>query len=167
VHPVGSVLFSGLQCVERLDHQLNNAVGLERGQRDQLRGCCYDYPECRMIDEVHCYWRSVPTAYLHWAGTTAALAMAEREEVSHLEIYRILIEVKTTLDMALKQRTEDKARDDEEKADIFKRLGALETKMGQVIVLALFLSIAVPVTVELATGKLLHFGSPPATLPAQ
>jgi hypothetical protein len=93
--------------------------------------------------------------------------MAEREEVSHLEIYRILIEVKTTLDMALKQRTEDKARDDEEKADIFKRLGALETKMGQVIVLALFLSIAVPVTVELATGKLLHFGSPPATLPAQ
>lgn len=93
--------------------------------------------------------------------------MAERGEVSHLEIYKILIEVKTTLDMALKQRTEDKARDDEEKADIFKRLGALETRMGQVIVLALFLSIAVPATIELAAGRLLHFGSPPATLPAQ
>ena len=87
--------------------------------------------------------------------------MAERGEVSHLVIYKILIEVKTTLDMALKQRTEDKARDDEEKADIFKRLGILETRMGQVIVLAGFLSFAVPIAVELATNRLLHFGSPP------
>ena len=87
--------------------------------------------------------------------------MAERDEVSHLEIYRLLIEVKTTLEMALKQRAEDKKRDDEEKADIFKRLGTLETRMGQVIVLALFLSVAVPATIELATGRLLHFGSPP------
>ena len=39
--------------------------------------------------------------------------MAERDEVSHLEIYRLLIEVKTTLEMALKQRAEDKKRDDE------------------------------------------------------
>ena len=53
--------------------------------------------------------------------------MAENE-VSHLEIYRLLIEVKTTLDMALKQRAEDKKRDDEEKLDIFKRLNALESK---------------------------------------
>lgn len=88
--------------------------------------------------------------------------MAEREEVSHLEIYRLLIEVKTTLDMALKQRAEDKKRDDEEKLDIFKRIGMLETRMGQVVILAAFLSIAVPVTVELATGRLLHFGSPSA-----
>lgn len=88
--------------------------------------------------------------------------MAERDEVSHLEIYRLLTEVKVTLDMALKQRAEDKKRDDEEKLDIFKRLGTLETRMGQVVILAAFLSIAVPVTVELATGRLLHFGSPPA-----
>ena len=87
--------------------------------------------------------------------------MAERDEVSHLEIYRLLTEVKVTLDMALKQRAEDKKRDDEEKLDIFKRLGMLETRMGQVVILAAFLSIAVPVTVELATGRLLHFGSPP------
>ena len=87
--------------------------------------------------------------------------MAEREEVSHLEIYRLLTEVKVTLDMALKQRAEDKKRDDEEKLDIFKRIGMLETRMGQVVILAAFLSIAVPVTVELATGRMLHFGSPP------
>lgn len=87
--------------------------------------------------------------------------MAERDEVSHLEIYRLLIEVKTTLDMALKQRAEDRKRDDEEKADIFKRLGVQETRMGQVVILAFFLSVAIPVTVELATGRLLHFGGPP------
>jgi hypothetical protein len=87
--------------------------------------------------------------------------MPEREEVSHLEIYRILIEVKTTLEMAMKQRTEDRKRDDEEKTDIFKRLGMLETRMGQVVILAVFLSVAVPVAVELATGRLLHFGDPP------
>lgn len=85
--------------------------------------------------------------------------MADSHEVSHLEIYRVLIEVKTTLDMALKQRAEDKKRDEEEKVDIFKRLGRLETRMGQVVILAVFLSIAIPVTVELATGRLLHFGN--------
>lgn len=89
--------------------------------------------------------------------------MAERDEVSHLEIYRLLIEVKTTLDMALKQRAEDKKRDDEEKMDIFKRLGNLETRMGQVIILAVFLSIAVPVGVELFSGRLLHFNAAPVT----
>ena len=91
----------------------------------------------------------------------ASQRMADTHEVSHLEIYRILIEVKTTLDMAMKQRAEDRKRDDEEKADIFKRLGNLETRMGQVVILAIFLSVAIPVTVELATGRLLHFGSPP------
>lgn len=87
--------------------------------------------------------------------------MPDREEVSHLEIYKILIEVKTTLDMALKQRAEDKTRDDQEKEDIFKRLGGLENRMAQVVVLAIAVSVAIPVAVELATGKLLHFGNPP------
>lgn len=86
--------------------------------------------------------------------------MSDGKEVSHVEIYKLLIEVKTTLDMALKQRVEDKTRDDEEKADIFKRLGSLETRMAQVVVLALFLSVAIPITVELASGRLLHFGDP-------
>lgn len=87
--------------------------------------------------------------------------MADNHEVSHLEIYRVLIEVKTTLDMALKQRAEDKKRDDEEKTNIFKRLNELEKRMGQVVVLAFFLSFAIPVGVELATGRLLHFGNLP------
>lgn len=91
--------------------------------------------------------------------------MADSHEVSHLEIYRVLIEVKTTLEMALKQRAEDKKRDEEEKVDIFKRLGKLETRMGQVVVLAAFLSLATPVAVELATGRLLHFGNPPTERP--
>jgi hypothetical protein len=84
--------------------------------------------------------------------------MPDGKEVSHLEIYKLLIEVKTTLDMTLKQRVEDKTRDDEEKADIFKRLGSLETRMGQVVVIALLLSVAIPITVELVSGRLLHFG---------
>ena len=88
--------------------------------------------------------------------------MEERHEVSHLEIYKLLIEVKTTLDMTLKQRTKDRARDDEEKGDIFKRLGYLETRMGQVAILAIAVSLAIPVAVELSTGRLLHFGQPPA-----
>ena len=54
--------------------------------------------------------------------------MAEPHEVSHLEIYRLLIEVKTTLDMALKQRAEDKEREGKEKTDIFKRIGELEKR---------------------------------------
>ena len=87
--------------------------------------------------------------------------MPDQEEVSHLEIYKILIEVKTTLDMALKQRAEDKTRDDQEKEDIFKRLGGLENRMAQVVVLAIAVSVAIPVAVELATGRLLHFGNPP------
>ena len=53
MHPVGSALFSGLDRIERLDDQLHDTVGLKRRQRDQLRRGCYDYPECRMIDEVH------------------------------------------------------------------------------------------------------------------
>jgi len=84
--------------------------------------------------------------------------MLDGKEVSHLEIYKLLMVVKTTLDMALKQRVEDKTREDKEKADIFKRLGSLETRMGQVVVIALLLSVAIPITVELVSGRLLHFG---------
>ena len=87
--------------------------------------------------------------------------MPDREEVSHLEIYRILIEVKTTLDMAMKQRTEDKERDDLEKADIFKRLGGLENRMAQVVILAAALGIILPLVVN-AVSPRLHFGQPAA-----
>ena len=84
--------------------------------------------------------------------------MSDGKEVSHLEIYKLLMVVKTTVDITLKQRVEDKNREDKEKADIFKRLGSLETRMGQVVVIALLLSVAIPITVELVSGRLLHFG---------
>lgn len=92
--------------------------------------------------------------------------MPDREEVSHLEIYRILIEVKTTLDMAMKQRTEDKERDDIEKADIFKRLGGLENRMAQVVILAAALSLILPIVVT-AVSPRLHFGQPAAITQAR
>lgn len=88
--------------------------------------------------------------------------MAEQQEVSHLEIYKLLIEVKTTLDMALKQRAEDKARDDTEKADIFDRLGTLENRMAQVVILAVAASIVIPLIVT-AVSPRLHFGQPAIT----
>ena len=81
------------------------------------------------------------------------------QEVSHLEIYRLLIEVKTTLDMALKQRAEDKKRDDEEKLDIFKRLNALESRTAVWLGIALAASFISPVVITAAAPRL-HFGQP-------
>ena len=49
----GSALFSGLDCVKRLQDQLHNAVALERGQCNQLGSCRKNNPERRMIEEVH------------------------------------------------------------------------------------------------------------------
>ena len=86
--------------------------------------------------------------------------MAENE-VSHLEIYRLLIEVKTTLDMALKQRAEDKKRDDEEKLDIFKRLNALESKTAVWLGIALAASFISPIVITAAAPRL-HLGQPTA-----
>ena len=83
------------------------------------------------------------------------------QEVSHLEIYRLLIEVKTTLEMALKQRAEDKKRDDDEKIDIFRRLNALENKMAIWAGVTLACSFIVPVVITAAAPRL-HFGQPPA-----
>ena len=89
--------------------------------------------------------------------------MAEPHEVSHLEIYRLLIEVKTTLDMALKQRTEDKEREDKEKVDIFKRLNALEGKAALWAGVAIACSFIIPLVVTAATPRL-HFPGPPAAM---
>lgn len=90
--------------------------------------------------------------------------MSEPHEVSHLEIYRLLIEVKTTLDMALKQRSEDKKRDDDEKNDIFKRLNALEGKTAVWMGVTLACSFIIPLVVTAAAPRL-HFSStPPAVV---
>lgn len=76
------------------------------------------------------------------------------QEVSHLEIYRLLIEVKTTLDMALKQRAEDKKRDDDEKLDIFKRLSDLEKNIAKWAGIALACSIIIPLVITAAAPRL-------------
>ena len=82
-------------------------------------------------------------------------------EVSHLEIYRLLIEVKTTLDMALKQRAEDRKRDDDEKLDIFNRLGDLEKNTAKWAGIALAASFIIPLVITAAAPRL-HFGQPTA-----
>ena len=89
--------------------------------------------------------------------------MAEPHEVSHLEIYRLLIEVKTTLDMALKQRAEDKKRDDDEKLSIFERLNGLEKTVWVGLGIAIACSVAIPLLVTAAAPKL-HFQSTPSAV---
>jgi hypothetical protein len=89
--------------------------------------------------------------------------MAEPQEVSHLEIYRLLIEVKTTLDMALKQRAEDKKRDDDEKLDIFRRLNALEGKTALWAGVAVACSVIIPLLVTAAAPRL-HFQHTPSAI---
>ena len=79
-------------------------------------------------------------------------------EVSHLEIYRLLIEVKTTLDLTLKRNEEERAQDEKEKTDIFGRLGKLENRMAQVMIIAVTLSVLIPVSVELFGNALVTSG---------
>jgi len=101
------------------------------------------------------------------------------QEVSHLEIYRLLIEVKTTLDMALKQRAEDKDREDKEKVDIFKRIGELEkrpdpagmikelgevkTRVAQGVILLAAVAFFAPLIWQSLAPKL-HFQSTPSAV---
>jgi hypothetical protein len=82
----------------------------------------------------------------------------EGHEVSHLEIYRLLIEVKTTLDLTLKRNDEDRQQDEKEKADIFGRIGKLENRMAQVMIIAVTLSVLIPVSVELFGNALVTSG---------
>ena len=91
--------------------------------------------------------------------------MDERAEVGQLEIYRLLIEVKTKLEMSLEQRAEDSRRDNEDKTNIFRRLGILENRMAQVIVIAGALSLILSVGTTLVTSGMVHFGDRPETTP--
>ena len=75
----------------------------------------------------------------------------QEHEVSHLEIYKLLIEVKTTLDLTLKRSEEDRAQNAKDKTEIYHRIGKLENRMAQVIVVALAISVLIPVSVELFT----------------
>ena len=82
-------------------------------------------------------------------------------EISHLEIYGLLKELKAELDMSLKYQEEDRERADKERAEVFDRLSILEKRMAQVIILGIVFMVTIPVAVELTTGRLLHFGTPP------
>ena len=82
-------------------------------------------------------------------------------EISHLEIYGLLKELKAELDMSLKYQEEDRERADKERAEVFDRLSILEKRMAQVIILGIVFMVTIPVAVELTTGRLLHFGAPP------
>ncbi len=61
-------------------------------------------------------------------------------QVSHNDIYRELGELKGMMS-ALILRTE---KDDDDKKDIFKRIGTLETRMGQVVLAAVIASLVLP-----------------------
>lgn len=73
-------------------------------------------------------------------------------EVSHNDIYRELGELKGMMS-ALILRGQ---KDDEEKKDIFNRLGRLETRMAQVVLVAVIASMTLPPVVSFL-GEHLHF----------
>lgn len=69
-------------------------------------------------------------------------------DVSTIHIYKLLIEVKTTLDLTLKQIDEHRAQDNEEKEEIFSRINNLEKKMAQVVIIAVVISMALPIGIN-------------------
>lgn len=71
-------------------------------------------------------------------------------EVSHAEIYRELGILQGKMDAILVNQ----ARDNEEKRDIFQRINRLETRMAQVIVVALLASLVLPPVASFVTGHL-------------
>ena len=74
--------------------------------------------------------------------------MSSEGDISQLHIYKLLIEVKTTLDLTLKQFDEHKAEDGEQKEEIFSRLNNLEKKMAQVVIIAVVISMALPIGIN-------------------
>jgi hypothetical protein len=61
-------------------------------------------------------------------------------EVSHAEIYRELGVLQGKMDALLLNQTKEA----EEKKDIFQRLGKLETRMAQVVLVAVIASLVLP-----------------------
>lgn len=61
-------------------------------------------------------------------------------EISHGEIYREIGVLQGKMDAIILSRT----REDEEKKDIFTRLGKLENRMAQVVLVAVLASLILP-----------------------
>ena len=83
--------------------------------------------------------------------------MAEGNEVSHGDIYRALGTLEGKVDSVVLQLGQK--RDD--LAEAFRRLGEIEKKVAQGVVLCVVLSLIVPMLVTAASPKL-HFGTTPA-----
>lgn len=71
-------------------------------------------------------------------------------EVSHAEIYRELGVLQGKMDAILLSR----AKDDEEKRDIFQRLGKLETRMAQVVIVAVVAALVLPPIASFISGHI-------------
>lgn len=71
-------------------------------------------------------------------------------EVSHAEIYRELGVLQGKMDAILLNQT----RNDEEKKDIFQRIGKLETRMAQVVLAAVLASLILPPFASFITNHL-------------
>jgi hypothetical protein len=77
------------------------------------------------------------------------------EQVSHLQIFEAVVEMRTKVDMLLKRET---SRDDaEEKRD--ERINALERSQAWVLGICAALSLVVPILVTAAAPRL-QFGHP-------
>lgn len=71
-------------------------------------------------------------------------------EVSHAEIYRELGVLQGKMDAILVSQTTN----DADKRSIFQRLGQLETRMAQVVIVAVLVSLTLPPIVSSITGYL-------------
>lgn len=79
-------------------------------------------------------------------------------EVSHNDIYRELGELKGMMSSLILRGQ----KDDEDKKDIFARLGKLETRMGQVVIVAIIASLTLPPFISFISQHL-HFNLRPTT----
>lgn len=82
-------------------------------------------------------------------------------EVSHNDIYRELGELKGMMSSLILRGQ----KDDEEKREIFSRIGKLETRVAQVVLIAVIASLAMPPMLSFI-GRHLHFTlrTPAATI---
>jgi hypothetical protein len=84
-------------------------------------------------------------------------------EVSHAEIYRELGVLQGKMDALILSRT----KDDDEKKDIFQRLGRLETRMAQVVMAAIIASLVLPPIASFVGGHLQLRLAPPTAATIQ
>lgn len=66
------------------------------------------------------------------------------DEVSHSQIYRELGVLQGKMDSLILGR----AKDDQDRADIFRRVGSLENRMAQVVIVAVVAGLVLPIVVS-------------------